>query len=362
MNIVILSAAPNSTATKSIIKAGEKRKHKMTVLDPKYLYLLVSDAVNGYDRIFDGYGKDSKPERIKAKDIDAVISRIGNNLSYGASVLHHFKYNLKIFSTQSPEGILTASDKMLSIQKISSAKLKVPKTIIADNGVHLDFMIDQVGGLPSIAKMLQGSQGIGVIPLESKLQTNATMQSFYKSGNKVLLQQYIEADSKDIRAIVVDDKVICAMERVAPKNDIRSNISLGGTGKKIELSDEDKDICIKAANSVGLHVAGVDIMKNQDGTTYVIEINGNYGYHVEELTKTDISTPLIEYCEKNYKKPISNSNITDSQLEMINKLGANIENLSKQYLSKNNDYYLYNDLLHLNRELNNIKLSLENGN
>jgi len=362
MNIVILSAATKSAATKSIIAAGEKRGHKMTVLDPSYLYLLISDATNGYDRIFNGYGKNEKPERIKAKDIDAVISRIGNNLNYGASVLHHFRYNLKIFSTQSPEGILTASDKLLSSQKISSSKIKVPKTIIADNGVHLDFMIEQVGGLPAIAKMLQSSQGIGVIPLESKMQTNATMQSFYKGKTKVLLQQFIDGGRKDIRAIVIDDKVIVAMERSSQNEDIRANISLGGSGRKIVLSDEDKDICVRAANAVGLHVAGVDIMKDKEGTTYVIEINGNYGYHVEELTKTDISTPLIEYCEKNHKKPISNSNITESQFEMINKLSAKIDDISKTYFLKTNDYYIYNDLLHLNRELNNIKLSLEYGN
>lgn len=108
MKIIILSAAPNSSATKSIVKAGEKRKHEMTVLNPAYLYLLVSDIVNGYDRIYDDFDKNDKPVRINAKDIDAVISRIGKNLAYGAAVLQHFKYNLSIFCTQSPDGIKTA--------------------------------------------------------------------------------------------------------------------------------------------------------------------------------------------------------------------------------------------------------------
>ncbi len=302
LNIIILSAAPKSKATKSIIIAGENRGHKITVLDPAYLYLLISESESGYDRVYDGYDKNDKPVRIKAKNIDAVISRIGNNLSYGTSVLHHFRYNLGIFTTQSPEGILTASDKLLSLQKISASKIRVPKTIYADNGVHLDFMIDKIGGLPAISKLLKGSQGIGVIPLESKLQTNATMQSFYKSGNKTIIQQYIEGGAKDIRAIVIDGEVISAMERTAPKGDLRANISLGGSGRKIELTEKEIDMCIEASNACGLRVSGVDLMRGNNGKTYCIEVNGNYGYKIEEVTKDDISTPLIKYCERQYKK------------------------------------------------------------
>jgi len=305
MKIIILSASPNSTATQSIIAAGKKRNHEVKVLDPAYLYLLISDAVNGYDRVYDGYNEKSKPERIILNNVDAVISRIGTNLDYGCSVLHHFKYNLGIFTTQSPEGLLTAADKLLSLQKISSAKIKVPKTIIADNGVHLDFMLEKIGGLPAIAKMLHGSQGIGVIPLFSQAQTVATLQSFYKSKTKLLLQQFIETDlkhAKDIRAIVIDGKVITAMERSSNTDDIRANLSLGGSGKKVYLSDADKTICIEAAKACNLDCAGVDIIKSSDGKTYVIEINGNYGYKVEEVTGDDISTPLIEFCERNVSK------------------------------------------------------------
>ncbi len=307
MKIIILSASTKSSSTKSIIKAGEKRGHEMVVLNPAYLYLLVSDAVNGYDRIYDGFNKKDKPTRIKAKDIDAVISRIGNNLAYGCSVLQHFRDNLSIFTTQSPNGLITASDKLLSLQKISAKKIKVPKTVISDNGVHAEWSVEQIDGLPAVAKMLHGSQGIGVIPLESKLQTNAMLESFYKNKNKLLLQQYIDGDSKDIRAIVIDNKVITAMERTAPKDDIRANISLGGSGKKITLSKEDKDICVRSANACGLTVAGVDLMKDKNGKTYVIEVNGNYGYKIEEITGDDISTPLIEYVENNYKKPTNDS-------------------------------------------------------
>ncbi len=298
MNIVILSAAPSGDATKSIIKAGEKRGHTMTVLDPAHLYLLVSDAVNGYDRIYDGYDKHDKPTRIKAKDIDAVISRIGTNLEYGCSVLQHFRENLGIFTTQTPDGIKTASDKLLSIQKISASKIKVPKTVIADNAVHPDWIIEQVGGLPAIAKTLRGSQGVGVMILKDAQQTNMTLQTFHKSDIKILLQQFIDADAKDIRAIVIDGEVVTAMERTGTEGDIRANISLGGSGKKVVLSDADKDMCIRAARAVGLECAGVDLIKDKNGVSYIIEVNGNYGYKIETITGDDISTPLIKYCER----------------------------------------------------------------
>ena len=348
MNIIILSAAPKSTATKSIINAGTKKGHNMIILDPKYLYLVVSDAVNGYDRVFDGYDQRNKPVRIKAKDIDAVISRLGSNLAYGTSVLHHFRYNLGIFTTQSPEGIKTASDKLLSLQKISSAKIKVPKTVIADNSVHIDWLISQIGGLPAIAKVLRGSQGVGVMILESERQTNTTLETFYKQKTNLLLQQFIESNATDIRAIVIGGKVVVAMERTSNTDDFRANISLGGSGKKIELSDADKEMCIKASQACGLEVSGVDLLKDADGTSYIIEVNGNYGYHVESLTGVNISKPLIEFVENNYKSGNENhvtSNIISNQ---------NVNNYSNAISNEVTNKYK-KSILSFDAMINNIK-------
>ncbi len=301
MKILVLSAAANSSSTKSIVAAGKKRNHEMLVLDPAHMYLLISDAVNGYDRIYDGYDHESKPERIKAKEIDAIIPRIGVNLSYGAAVLEHLNNNLKIFSTQTSLGIKTAADKLISMQKISQAKLPVPKTVMGDRAVHASWMVEQIGGLPGIAKGLTGSRGLSVYPLKDIYQTNVFLENFFARKENLLLQKFIDGGEKDIRAIVIDGEVVVAMERSAKKGELRANISRGGSGKKIELSDADKDICIKAATACGLLTAGVDIMKDKDGNTWVIEINGNWGYAIETICKTDISTPLIKCCEKYYK-------------------------------------------------------------
>ena len=303
LSIIILTASPTSKATKSIIKAGEDKGHKMHTFNPSELNLLISNNTKGYDRVYHATPDYHRPERINVRECDAVISRIGANLDYGAAVLEHFNKNLNVFCTQSGDGIKTASDKLISLQRLSQNGIKVPKTVIGNNIVHAKWLIDQVGGLPAISKTLRGSQGIGVFPLMDSLQTNAMLESFYKTKTELIIQEMIEAGGRDIRVIVIDGKVIVAMEREAKKGELRSNISLGGTGKRVYLSEEDEKICIDAANAVGLGgAAGVDLMKDKNNTSYIIEVNSNYGYKVEDITNVDISTPLIEYCERNHHK------------------------------------------------------------
>ncbi len=300
LNIAVLTTSPNSN--KSIEKAIEKRGHKCIMLNPNDLYLLISDSEKGYDRIYEGEQYKTQPTRLKAKDIDAVIPRIGSNLGYGTAVLEHMQGNLKIFSTATADGIKTAADKLISMQRISQAKIKVPKTVIGDNMFHPDFLIKSVGGLKAFAKVLSGSQGIGVFPLNDIQQTNAMLESFHKSKTKLLIQQYIDSGAKDIRCIVIGGKAVLAMERTAKEGELRSNISLGGSGKKIELSDEDKNMCVRAAKAVGLpYFCGVDLMKDKDGTSYIIEANSNPGLKIEEITGESVSEPLIEFVEKSYK-------------------------------------------------------------
>jgi len=301
MKILILSASPNIEATQSIVKAGEKKGHEMIVKNPSHLLMLISEQINGYDRIYDGYGLDDKPERMKAKEYNAIIPRLGSNLSYCCMVLEHLNKNLSIFSTQTSEAIRVAADKMICQQKLSQAKIRTPQTIIGNLAIFPDFMIQQIGGLPAIAKELQGSQGNAVYPLESVYQTNVFLKNFNKKKKNLLIQGFIDGSGKDIRAIVIDGRVVVAMERTAVKGELRANISQGGSGAKIELSQEDQEMCIKAARACGHEVAGVDLMKDKEGKSFIIEVNSNYGYGVEGITGVDISTPLIEYCERNYK-------------------------------------------------------------
>lgn len=324
MKILVLSAAPKSYATQSIVKAGEKRGHEMIIKDPSYLYLLISDKINGYDRVYDGYGQPDKPVRLKANEIDAIIPRIGHNLAYGCAVLEHLNNNLRIFSTQTSIGIKTAADKLISQQKVSQAKIRVPQTVLGDKADHPAWMVDVVGGLPAIAKGFTGSQGKTVYPLNDAYQTNVFLKNFASKKENLLLQNFIDSGATDIRAIVIDGKVIVAMERTAAKGELRANLSQGGSGRKIELSEEDQQMCINAARACGIECAGVDLMKNKEGKSFIIEINGNYGYHVEKITKVDISTPLIQYCERNHKNGNkANKNTTANFLGILQTTSTN---------------------------------------
>jgi ribosomal protein S6--L-glutamate ligase len=174
--------------------------------------------------------------------------------------------------------------------------------------------------------------------LKDPQQTNVFLENFFARKEKLLLQKFIDGGCKDIRAIVIDGEVVTAMERTAAKGELRANISRGGSGRKIELSEDDQDICIRAARACGLEVAGVDIMKDKEGRSFVVESNGNYGYFIEEITKDDISTPLIKYCEKNYRKGnAANESSTKALFGFAPIMGKetftqSIERLRKEYL------------------------------
>ncbi len=292
MKIYVLNNYPNSNPTKRLLETGKKRGHEVIVLEYNNLYLHLSDSTGGHDRIY------SNETRLAVKDIDAVISRMGNNLDYGLYVLEHLQNNMKIYCTSSADGLRVASDKFLTSQKLSQHKIQIPKTVFAYKPQNPDFLVDKVGGLPCIAKTIKGSQGVGVMILESKLQTNTTLEAMYKCDMQLQLQQFLDAMAKDIRVIVVDNEVVGAMERTANKGDFRANLSKGGEGKSIELTQSEKDMAIKAAQAVGLgSFAGVDLLRAND-KTYCIEVNGNPGDKFIDITGINFYENLFAMIEK----------------------------------------------------------------
>jgi ribosomal protein S6--L-glutamate ligase len=297
MKILILATGRPS---RHLVKAIEDKGHTHETHDPRNLYLFVSESENGYDRLYNGSSDVENPIRIKSKDIDAVISRIGTDLLHGTSILRHLSENLGIYSTQRAEGLETASNKLKTTQKLSSAGIRVPATMYAKNPVHINFLINKVGGLPAVGKLLQGSQGKGVFILETPIAANTALESLFKLNVGLKLQKFVDAGSKDIRAIVVGDKVVVAMERTG-KKDFRANISQGGSGRKITLSLEDQEICVRASRAVGLKFSGVDILKDSDGRTYVIEVNGNPGSQIIGITGHNYFIDLVEMVESDSK-------------------------------------------------------------
>lgn len=275
MKILILATG---TPSKKLIEAIEERQHTYRHYKPEDLYLFTSDNENGYDKVFYGPKDAESAKQILLKKFDAIITRIGGDIQFSCNVLKHLNENLGLYSPQTSVGLLNATDKLRTIQLCSQEGLKVPKTMYAKNPTHVDFLIHKIGGLPAVAKTVRGSQGNGVFILKDVEQTNTSLQAIYNLNVDLILQEYVESEKKDIRAIVVGGEVVATMERQGSK-DFRANLSQkGGSAKKIELSEDDKTLCINAAKAVGLEFAGVDIIKHyMTGKSYVIEVNGNPG-------------------------------------------------------------------------------------
>lgn len=301
MKILILSGSSQTRLVQTCIKRG----HIPVVKKPTDFNIYVSDKTRGYDALY--YDENDK---VKAKDYDAVISRVGTNRDYASKVIEHFRKNLGIFCVQSGESINTCSDKVKTAQIMSQRKIRVPKQVYAVSPQNIKFIVSKLGGLPIILKEVSGSKGKGIILLESPLQTNMTLESYYGSDKRIILQEFIENGGKDERHIVCDGEVICSMERQAPKSDVRANVSLQGTGKKIDADDETAKMVIDAVAAIpNLNFAGVDVMKsettddkgNKIVNRYLIELNSNPGEQIIDITGINYFDKLLDFVEREHK-------------------------------------------------------------
>ena len=295
MNILILNSAEKCFATQSIIRAGEKHRHRMVVLDPAFFSPLVSNVEAGYDRVYDLLPKTAT--RITIKEIDAIIPRIGNNVIYNSYIVEHLSENLGIYSVQSASGIRTAANKFHTLQLCSRYGIKTPITLYVKSANNIDFLIEKAGGIPLIIKYNYGSQGAGVMLMETKKSAISTIEGLIKNKADFIIQQYIESRGKDIRAVVMGDRVVVAYQRTARKGDFRSNLSLGGSGELVQLSADDEITCVKSSKAIGLEVSGVDLIKDTKGVTFLNEINSNFGFKGQKITGVDIGEHMIRYLE-----------------------------------------------------------------
>jgi ribosomal protein S6--L-glutamate ligase len=291
------------TAGQYLQEAAKQTDCTLEAHDPLKLYLYISEHESGYDRVYNGQADLEKPQRLKVKDYAFIITRLSGQLEHKTVILEHLNNNLGIYSPQKAESLRTASNKILTTLKLSQSGLKTPKTVWSKGPAHVEYLINELlNGLPVVVKSVYGSQGSGVSILETKLSANTVMESFYKHDIDVKLQRYIEGNFTDIRAIVVGDEVVTAMERTANKGDFRANLSKSGSGRKLTLSKEDQQLCINASKAVGLEFSGVDLMKDKEGVSYVIEVNGNPGTKIIDITGVNFFINLINYCKKEKKR------------------------------------------------------------
>lgn len=304
MKIAVLSTSSNLLLMKTIQDMG----HEARLINPLKAYMVISSNAKGYDKMFYGDQGD-KPEQITKGMFDAVIPRIGSHADHGVNVLNFMVETLGIYCPITPSGILIAADKGKTLHKLSLAGVRVPKTILAHKPAHLQWIIDQLGSSSLIIKTLKGSQGSGVMAVDSKLSANSVLKFVYNQGLSVLLEEFIDAGAVDYRCWVVGGKVVSVMKRSATaKGEFKANISTGGIGEPATLTPEEEAMCVKAAAAIGLEgCCAVDLMKDKElKTSYIIEGNGNGGEYVIEATGINHWESYVAYVEeKTGKKPAS---------------------------------------------------------
>lgn len=289
MKIAILSRNPKLYSTKRLIEAAKEKKHEVIVVDHSKCIL---ELEKKNPRIYyNGSYLD---------DIDAIIPRIGASVTfYGTSVVRQFEMR-RIFSAVESQALVRSRDKLRSLQILARAGVGLPKTVFTNYSKDVNHVIESVGGAPLVLKLLEGTQGLGVVLAETHNAASSVIEAFNGLKARVIAQQFIkESGGADIRAFVVDGIVVGAMKRQGKEGEFRSNLHRGGSATIIELSDQEELTAIKAARAMGLGVAGVDMLQSSSGPL-VLEVNSSPGLEgIEAATKKDIAKEIIKYLERN---------------------------------------------------------------
>jgi len=295
MKIAVLSRNSELYSTKRLLEAIKKRGHEALLINHARSYVVMEEE---NPHVF--YGDQA------IDDVDAIIPRIGASVTfYGSSIIRQFEMR-KVFTTLSSLALVRSRDKLRSLQILSKAGVGIPKTAFTKYPKDIDSIIKQVGGTPLIIKLLEGTQGLGIVLAETKNAAKSVMEAFYGLDANILVQQYIkEAKGADIRAFVVGGKVVGAMKRQGKPGEFRSNLHRGGTSEVIKLSKIEKQTAIKAADALGLKIAGVDMLQSERGPL-VIEVNSSPGLEgIEKTTGKDIAGSIVKFIENQIVKPDS---------------------------------------------------------
>ena len=296
MKIAILSTNKNLYSTKRLFEAAIKRGHECVILDHKKCYVGIKQGnpsihYNGQD----------------VSDIDAIIPRIGASVTfYGSAIVRQFEV-MGVVSANPSQAITRSRDKLRCMQILSGAGIGLPVTGFAKNTHDVDDLIKMVGGAPLVIKLLEGTQGIGVVLAETKKAASSVIEAFFGLGSNILIQEFIkESKGTDIRVFVVDGKVVGAMKRTAKDGEFRSNLHRGGTAELIKLSKAERETALKAARELGLTVCGVDMLPSDRGPL-VLEVNSSPGLEgIEKATGKDVASTVIEYIERQHSIKIQN--------------------------------------------------------
>ena len=291
MRIAILSRNSRIYSTRRLKEAGEALGHTVDVIDTLRCYMDITS---------------NKPAvRYKGAELphyDAVIPRIGASITfYGTSVVRQFEMK-GTFAVNESVAISRSRDKLRSLQLLSRKGIGLPRTGFAHMTNYVDDLIDHVGGAPLVIKLLEGTQGIGVVLADTKKAARSIIEAFMALDHNILVQEYIkESGGADIRCLVVGGKVVAAMKRQAIEGEFRSNLHRGGTSELIKLTPDERKTAVAAAKVIGLNVCGVDILRSKSGPL-VMEVNSSPGLEgIEKATGKDIAQMIIQFIETEAK-------------------------------------------------------------
>jgi len=291
MNIVILSRNAGLYSTDRLVEEAENRGHKVEVIDPLKCDIIIEKekpTIYYKDRYLDY--------------VDAVIPRIGASVTfYGCAVVRQFEM-MGIFTTVTSDSILRSRDKLKSLQRLSKRGIGMPKTVFTNYSRDVEEVIEHVGGPPVIIKLLEGTQGLGVVLAESKNAAESVLEAFNGLQARVIVQEFIkEAKGADLRALIVDGQVVGAMKRQGKEGEFRSNLHRGGSAKIIKLSEAELRLAMNASRALKLPVCGVDMLQSARGPL-LLEINSTPGLEgIERATGKNIAKSIITYVERNSK-------------------------------------------------------------
>lgn len=287
MRILLLSRRRSLYSTKRLVETARRMGHRATVLDPLNCFLVCGGSApsiyhrNGHRRL---------------EDVDIVMPRIGASITeYGLAVVRQFSImGVPIINNSVP--IARSRDKLRSLQLLSQHDIDIPRTVMARSPSQIERALLAVGGPPAVVKLIQGTQGVGVLLAETLPALEAILDTLWGLGQNILIQEFIaESRGRDTRALVVGGRVVAAMQRTARVGEFRSNIHRGGAGRAITLPEEFEKVAIKATEVMGLQVAGVDLLASKAGPK-VIEINSSPGFEgLEAATGKNIALEILSY-------------------------------------------------------------------
>ena len=276
-------------STRRLIDEGEKRGHIVEVIDPLKCDIIIEKekpTIYYKDRYLDY--------------VDAIIPRIGTSVTfYGCAVVRQFEM-MNVFTTVTSDAIVRSRDKLRSLQRLSKAGVGMPKTVFTNYSRDVEEVIEHVGGTPVIIKLLEGTQGLGVVLAETKNAAESVLEAFNGLQARVIVQEFIkEAKGADLRALVVDGHVVGAMKRQGKEGEFRSNLHRGGTAEVVKLDDAELRLAMQASRALKLPVCGVDMLQSERGPL-LLEVNSTPGLEgIEGATGKNIAKAIITYIERN---------------------------------------------------------------